>query len=441
MPMLRKAVVDGQFYPASATGINAMLETLIEKDRKKVDAVGALVPHAGYVYSGAVAGAVFSRLEEEDSYIIIGPNHTGRGKPFAVMAQGLWQTPLGEVEIDAKLAQAVLKEVSPLEEDSFAHQREHSIEVQLPFLQYIKPDIKLVPIVIAQGDTEDYVKIGKAIAAAVKKTGKKALVLASGDMTHYEPQATAEAQDKKAIEAILKLDTAELTSRYLRDSISMCAYAPVMVMLAAAKELGARQAELVRYRTSGDASGDFSSVVGYAGIIVSGGGKKRSALVELAWQAVESKVRENKIYRPAKITKEMEDQAGVFVSLKKKGRLRGCIGTFLPCQDNIAQEIVVNAISAATADPRFPPVSIDELDELKYSVDVLTPPQKIEDTKELDVKKYGVIVETDFKKGLLLPDLEGVDTVEEQLSIAAQKAGIRSDEPYIIYRFEVKRHT
>ncbi len=437
--MLRKAVVAGQFYPDSDTGIRAMLEKFLEEGREKVDAVAAMVPHAGYVYSGAVAGAVFSRLEPKDTYIIIGPKHTGLGRPFAVMTQGSWQTPLGEVEIDEELARAILAEDSPLEEDDAAHLREHSLEVQLPFLQYLKADIKLVPIVIAQGEPQDYRKIGEAIATALTKTAKRALLLASGDMTHYEPQATAEAKDKKAIAAILELDAAELTRRYLEERISMCAYAPAMVMLAESLKLGARRAKLVQYRTSGDASGDFSSVVGYAGIIV-GAGSSQSPLVKLARQAVESKVREDKTNKPTRVTKEMEAKAGVFVSLKKKGLLRGCIGTFLPHKDNIAQEIVSNAIAAATTDPRFPPVSISELDELTYSVDVLSSPEKVEDIADLDAKKYGVIVESGFKKGLLLPDLEGVDSVAQQLGIARQKAGITEDEPYTVYRFLVKRY-
>jgi hypothetical protein len=164
-------------------------------------------------------------------------------------------------------------------------------------------------------------------------------------------------------------------------------------------------------------------------------------LVKLAKDTVEQYVRTGKVIRPpANLTPEMSEKAGVFVSLKKKGELRGCIGTFRPTTENVANEIIQNAINAATQDPRFPPVRPEELNELEYSVDVLTEPEKVNSKKELDPKKYGVIVKSGTRKGLLLPDLEGVDTVDEQLSIASMKAGIYLGEEIELYRFEVKRY-
>ncbi len=165
------------------------------------------------------------------------------------------------------------------------------------------------------------------------------------------------------------------------------------------------------------------------------------ALVQLAIDAIESFVKEGRtISVPSELTDEMKGRAGVFVSLKKHGELRGCIGTFEPTQPNIALEIIHNAISAATRDPRFPRVQERELSEITYSVDVLTEPEAVSDTKDLDPKQYGVIVESGGRRGLLLPDLEGVDTVEYQLSIAKQKAGIGEEEPVKIYKFTVERH-
>ncbi len=167
--------------------------------------------------------------------------------------------------------------------------------------------------------------------------------------------------------------------------------------------------------------------------------KARSPVIELARKAVERYITEGKIYRPRKLNAEMRKKAGVFVSIKKHGELRGCIGTFAPTQANVAEEIVANAISSATQDPRFWPVLPDELKELEYSVDVLTEPEPVPGTNQLDPKKYGVIVECGFRRGLLLPDLEGVDRVEEQIDICRAKAGIGSDEPVKLYRFQVKR--
>jgi hypothetical protein len=215
----------------------------------------------------------------------------------------------------------------------------------------------------------------------------------------------------------------------------MCGYGPAVTMLAAAKELGAGNAELIKYLTSGDTSGDFSNVVGYAGIAVF----PMSPLARLAKQTVEMYVNEGKVPRPEQLTAEMKERAGVFVSLHKHGALRGCIGTFEPQAKNVADEVIANAVSSSTRDPRFSPVRKSELKDLEYSVDVLTQPVPVEDKGKLDPKKYGVIVESGYRKGLLLPDLEGVDTVEQQIDICCQKAGIAPDEETNLYCFEVKR--
>jgi len=167
--------------------------------------------------------------------------------------------------------------------------------------------------------------------------------------------------------------------------------------------------------------------------------KTRSPVIELARNAVEKYIAEGKIYRPRKLTPEMRKKAGVFVSIKKNGELRGCIGTFAPTRTNVAQEIVANAISSATQDPRFWPVVPSELKELEYSVDILTEPEPVPSADKLDPRKYGVIVECGFRRGLLLPDLEGVDRVQEQIDICRSKAGIGADEPVRLYRFQVKR--
>jgi AmmeMemoRadiSam system protein A len=162
-------------------------------------------------------------------------------------------------------------------------------------------------------------------------------------------------------------------------------------------------------------------------------------VVKLAKKTVESYVREGKTPKPRKLTPEMRERAGVFVSLHRHGQLRGCIGTFEPAKDNVAEEIIANAISSSTGDPRFPPVTVSELDDMEYSVDILTKPEPVTDISQLDHKEYGVIVESDWRKGLLLPDLEGVDSVEEQIAICRLKAGISADEPVRLYRFQVRR--
>ena len=270
--MIRQAVAAGRFYPGSAAEIREMMAVLIDKTARKETVIGLLMPHAGYPYSGPVAGATISRVKFKETFIIMGPSHTGAGRPFSIMTEGAWRTPLGDVEIDSMLGKKLIATSDYLQEDKAAHLYEHAVEVQIPFLQYLKPDIKILPIILAYAPAEVYQTIGKDIAKAIKETKGKAVIIASGDMTHYEPQKIAEEKDNKAIEAMLKLDEDELTRRYQELDISMCAYGPAVSLITAAKELGATKAELVKYQTSGDATGDYSSVVGYAGIIIKGGG-------------------------------------------------------------------------------------------------------------------------------------------------------------------------
>ena len=268
--MIRQPVVAGQFYPGSPDQLRSMIEGMVDEKVAREDVIGAVLPHAGYPYSGPVAGATISRVKFKDTFIIMGPSHTGMGKPFSIVTEGVWQTPLGEVEIDSELGKQILATTNYLEEDYLAHQSEHSVEVQLPFLQYFKPDIKIVPIVLAHADGAIYKEIGKGLARAIKDSNREVILIASGDMTHYEPQKSAEKKDAQAIEAILDLNEDELTRRFQELNISMCAYAPAVSLISAAKELGATEAELVKYQTSGDTTGDYSSVVGYAGIIIKG---------------------------------------------------------------------------------------------------------------------------------------------------------------------------
>ncbi|MCJ7514649.1 MAG: AmmeMemoRadiSam system protein B [Dehalococcoidia bacterium] len=266
--MIREPIAAGQFYPGSSDGLRKMLESMVDDRADKVEAIGLISPHAGYIYSGMVAGAVISKIKLNDTVVILGPNHTGRGKGFSIVTKGSWITPLGDTEIDTELGKQILTSSSYLEEDYVAHQFEHSLEVQVPFLQYFRPDVRIVPIVIAHARGNVYKKIGKEIAAAIKESNKKVTILASSDMTHYESQESVRKKDSKAIEAILNLDEDELLKRVADFDISMCGYAPVVSLISAAKEMGAKKAELVKYQTSGDASGDYSSVVGYAGILL-----------------------------------------------------------------------------------------------------------------------------------------------------------------------------
>lgn len=266
--MIRKPVVAGMFYPGSSSSLETQVAGFIDELAEKREVLGLVSPHAGYMYSGIIAGAVISRVAIKDTVVIMGPNHTGLGQPCSLMAQGEWETPLGNVHVDSALASRILDASEYLKEDVAAHLEEHSIEVQLPFLQYLKPDVKIVPIVLARGSSEVYKGIGWAIADSIQASGEEVLIVASSDMNHYEPQHVADEKDGRAIEAILNLDEDELVLRVDEYNISMCGYGPTVCLLAACKELGATQAELVMHQTSGDVTGDYRSVVGYAGILI-----------------------------------------------------------------------------------------------------------------------------------------------------------------------------
>jgi AmmeMemoRadiSam system protein B len=265
--MIRRPVVAGAFYPGTTAALKAELAKYIDLNATKEDVVGLLMPHAGYRFSGAVAGAAISRVTFKDTFIIIGPKHYAPGEPISVWPDGSWQTPLGSVQVDAELAAGITQRSRYAKADYRAHEEdEHAIEVQVPFLQYIKPHVRIVPILMGGIELAVCREIGHAIAEAVKDLKREAVILSSGDMTHYEQPERAEVKDMSAIEAMLALDEAELTRRYYDIHMTMCALGPVCTMLAAAKELGVKSAELVKYGNSGDATGD-GRVVAYAGVI------------------------------------------------------------------------------------------------------------------------------------------------------------------------------
>jgi AmmeMemoRadiSam system protein B len=272
-PKIRRPVVAGQFYPASSQGLMKQIRDLLDEGREEApvsDCLACMLPHAGYVYSGSVAAQTLAQVKVKDKIILLGPNHTGYGAEFGIAKEGSWQTPLGDVSIDSELAAEILKGCKYLRQDYLAHAYEHSLEVELPLLQYFNKDFAIVPITFFPGELQILQEIGRGIAAAIKKLNLKdrTLIVASSDMTHYEPQAEAARKDKEAIQAILDLDEKRLLGKIRELEISMCGCVPVAVMLVAAKELGAQKARLVKYMTSGDVTQDKTSVVGYAGVII-----------------------------------------------------------------------------------------------------------------------------------------------------------------------------
>jgi AmmeMemoRadiSam system protein B len=269
--MLRLPAVSGRFYPSHPTELTALIREFTKTDGHATPGQlkACLVPHAGYVYSGHVAGAVYARIAIPKKLVILGVRHYPRGENAAILSSGAWRTPLGDAAIDEALAEALCAVCPLLREDSVAHSREHSLEVQIPFLQVLQPGFTFVPIALGTLRFEDFVAVGEAIGRVLAASAEEILLVTTSDLNHYENEATTRVKDRKAIDRILALDARGLYDTCRNEGISMCGLGPTVAMLAALQGLNGTRAELVRYATSGDVSGDFDAVVGYAGMLFS----------------------------------------------------------------------------------------------------------------------------------------------------------------------------
>ena len=278
--MIREAVVSGQFYPDNPSDLKVIIEEFSPQGSfplrgfsKKISAKGVILPHAGYVYSGRVAVTTVSKVLPKKRLLILGPNHSGKGGEFSLWKQGTWKILDKEIKIDEELATAILNKGRRIHEDTLAHTMEHSIEVQLPILDYFFGDFKFVPIACKRGNLKDYREAAEQIFQAImsveqKKMKSEVLLVASTDLTHYEPDQAARKKDRRAIEAIIDLDEEELVKRVHKEDITLCGEAPLAILISCLKMLGAKKSQVALYQTSGDITGDKSAVVGYVGIII-----------------------------------------------------------------------------------------------------------------------------------------------------------------------------
>ena len=264
---MRQPAVAGQFYPLRPENLEKELKQCFDGlEIRERNILGAVCPHAGYVYSGKVAAHVYAVLPKADTYVLFGPNHTGYGSPVSVSTDA-WRTPLGTLEVDRELAEGLAGSI--IDADELGHRYEHSIEVQLPFLQYrFDQNFRILPICLGMQDEETAVEVGNLVANLVSESGKKVVFIASSDFTHYQPANIARETDNEIIKAILNLDVSGIYERLYRRNASVCGYGPISAMLTASRKLGATRAELLNYSNSGDVSGDMDAVVGYAAIIV-----------------------------------------------------------------------------------------------------------------------------------------------------------------------------
>ncbi len=279
MVKVRHPCQAGAFYAGTAEALKRQIEKcfLHELGPGKIPSVteagprrivGLVSPHAGYMYSGPVAAHAYYSLALDgrpETVVIFGPNHTGYGSALAIMNEGVWRTPLGDVEVDGETANQIVKESRIIDVDDVAHRYEHSIEVQLPFLQYLfGSNFKIVPICFMMQDLRSSMEVGRATAKIL--AGKNSVIIASSDMTHYEPHRVAERKDKTVLQAVLEMDEVKFYSIIEEHQVSACGYGPIVALITAVKALGAKEAKLLCYKTSGDVSGDYSAVVGYAAV-------------------------------------------------------------------------------------------------------------------------------------------------------------------------------
>ncbi len=269
--MLRLPAVAGRFYPSDPKELTALVRQYAQPDAQHPtsNVKACLVPHAGYVYSGHVAGAVYARIALPEKIIVLGVRHYPRGEPAAILSTGAWRMPLGDAPIDSELAEELRRECPLLREDGVAHSAEHSLEVQVPFLQVLAPAFSFVPLALGTVRFESLVSVGEAIARVLGNAKESILLLTTSDLNHYEDDATTRIKDRKAIDQLLALDPQGLYDTCRNEEISMCGLGPAVAMLTALKALGAKKSELVKYATSADVSGDCSQVVGYAGMTFS----------------------------------------------------------------------------------------------------------------------------------------------------------------------------
>jgi AmmeMemoRadiSam system protein B/AmmeMemoRadiSam system protein A len=439
---VRAPAMAGQFYPAASETLNAAVQALLAD--AKPPSVGrplALVlPHAGYVYSGPIAADGFRQAApyRYGVVVLLGTNHTGAGRSrIALSPASAFRTPLGDVAVDRGLVEALLAECPDCALDAAAHAREHSIEVQLPFVQQLFPDARILPVVVNTADLGVLRRFGSALAKVL--SGRDALIVASSDLSHYPAAADAERVDARTLEAVAALDP-EALQRVLRSALghgvpnldtAACGEAPVLAALVTARALGATHGAIVSYAHSGRTLiGDSGRVVGYGAVaLLAGSGApappphavpapgadrlggesalgpdEERQLVALAREAIRRLLTTETLPLPRELAPALRREQGVFVTLRKQGELRGCVGR-LRSDAPVGRLVGTMAIGAAFSDPRFPPVAADELPALEIEVSLLTPMHSVASGEDVVLGRDGVTLEKDGKSAVFLPEV------------------------------------
>jgi len=439
---IKNAQVAGAFYPEKKEVLEKQIQEFFQKaDSPKISAeIFALIcPHAGYAYSGQVASYAYKNIQgnDYDLVVILAPSHYYNFFGFAIWPKGSFSTPLGSVAVDEETCQKLLALIPYLKENKEVFYEEHALEVELPFLQYALKNFKIVPIIFGRFTLSDCELLAQALSVVLKD--KKALIVASSDMSHYHTYPEAKEMDNLALDYILKNDPQGLYTAAKNNQIQLCGLGPVLSALYYAKEKQAK-IQLLKYANSGDVTGDFQRVVGYAALAVFKEGNQkgeenmlskenRKRLLEIARLAIEDYLKTEKKLPVKEEAPELNKKQGAFVTLHKQGELRGCIGNLIGTQP-LYLTVRDMAIQAAVADPRFLPLELAELKDIEIEISVLSELEKIDNPDLIELGKHGVLIRKGLRSGVFLPQVAtetGWSKEEFLNNLCAHKAGLSPD--------------
>jgi len=436
---IRKPTAAGGFYPEKPEELKSMIQTYLSgaeyrEFSGKLHAV--IVPHAGYAYSGRVAAEAYRQLEGKkyDAVVIVAPSHYESFGGISIYPGDGLETPLGVVNIDKELAEKIEKSAEIVSFSRRGYGQEHSLEVQLPFLQTVLPNTPVVPLVMGYQNFSFSYTLGTALGEVLKDSN--VLLIASSDLSHFHPYDEAVRMDNEVVEAIGNYDPFLLSQNVLSGRWEACGGGPIVAVMVAAQTLGANSVEIMQYANSGDVTGDKTSVVGYVSAVITHKPPKsqqysleeREILLNIACEAVENSVRGKAISPLTSLPGSLTRKSGVFVTLKINGELRGCIGEVF-AENPLAFAVQSTAVKSALEDPRFKPVTEGELPKLEYDISVLSPLRLMENTDEIVIGKHGLLLINGNYSGLLLPQVpvENEWNRQEFLAYLGLKAGLPQD--------------
>jgi MEMO1 family protein len=427
--------VAGSFYPADGNELKVMVNMFLARaENKPVEGrlIALVSPHAGYQYSGQVAAFTYNHLNEReiDTVILIGPSHHASFKGASVYTAGSLKTPLGNIKIDESIAKSLLNEKADVRFYPEAFEKEHSLEVQLPFLQQTLKNFRIVPIIMGSPTRESLDHLTEKLMQTLSKN-EKTIIIASTDLSHYHDYNTAVTMDNKITDAVQRMSLEDVEMFLSRGEGEMCGAYPVILTMAVARGLGATNGVLYKYANSGDVTGDKSSVVGYGaiGLYKSGLSKEeKEELLLLAKKTIFYYVMHKKVLEADPKDIRLKANGATFVTITRNGDLRGCVGNIQPVMP-LYKSVITNAVSAATRDPRFPPMIRQELGDMSIEISVLSPMELLSDTNKIIIGRHGLFILNGENSGLLLPKVASdfkwdVNTFLEQVSV---KAGLPKD--------------